>query len=105
MKTFSDRVIEPALTIPSGQVTTYGRIAKACGATAPKMAQSITQILAKAHASGVKGIPFHRIVYANGTVWMSDEYTAIRKKLYKEEGIAINEKGKIQNFEDIVFDF
>ncbi len=31
-KSFSERVIEAALSIPSGRVTTYGRLARACGA-------------------------------------------------------------------------
>lgn len=104
MKTFSQRVVEAALSIPAGRVTTYGRLARACGA-GPMASQSITGILAKAYREGEKNIPFHRIVYANGTIWISDEYKAKRLKLYKKEGIEVNEKGKIKNFTDIVFDF
>ena len=36
--------------------------------------QSITTILGKAYKQGEKNIPFHRIVYADGTVWLSDKY-------------------------------
>ena len=63
MKTFSQRVIEAALAIPQGRVTTYGRLARACGA-GPMASQSITSILAKAYNAGETKIPFHRIVYA-----------------------------------------
>lgn len=104
MKTFSQRVVEAALTIPSGRVTTYGRLARACGA-GPMASQSITSILAKAYREGEKNIPFHRIVYANGTIWVNDEHKAKRLKLYKKEGVIVDEKGKIKNFGEKLFEF
>lgn len=104
MLTFSQRVIQAALSIPPGRVTTYGRLARACGA-GPMASQSITGILAKAYREGEKNIPFHRIVYANGTIWVNDEYKAKRMKLYKKEGIEVNEKGKIKNFEEKLWEF
>ncbi len=103
-KTFSERVVEAAMSVPPGRVTTYGRLARACGA-GPMASQSITGILAKAHREQGLVIPFHRIVYANGTIWVSDEYRAKRLKLYKQEGIAIEKGDKIKDFNDIVFDF
>lgn len=103
-KTFSQRVVEASLSIPKGRVTTYGRLARACGA-GPMASQSITSILAKAHDIGVKNIPFHRIVYANGTIWASDEYRTKRLALYKKEGIIIEKGNKIKDFDDIVFNF
>lgn len=105
MKTFSERVVEAALAIPSGRVTTYGAIARACGA-GPMASQSITSILGKAWDAGEKKIPFHRIVYSGGKVWLSDEYTARRMKLYKQEGIEVDKKtGKIKNFNEILFEY
>lgn len=104
MLTFSQRVIRAALSIPPGKVTTYGRLARACGA-GPMASQSITGILAKAYNEGEKNIPFHRIVYANGTIWINDEYKAKRLKQYKKEGIEVNEKGKIKNFEEKLWEF
>lgn len=103
-KTFSERVVEAALSVPKGRVTTYGRLARACGA-GPMASQSITGILAKAHNEGVKDIPFHRIVYADGKIWVSDEYRAKRLKLYKQEGIELDKNDRIKNFNDILFDF
>lgn len=104
IKTFSQRVVEAALAIPCGRVTTYGRLARACGA-GPMASQSVTSILGKAYEKGEKNIPFHRIVYANGTIWVSNEYREKRLKLYKKEGIIIEKGNKIKNFNDIVFDF
>lgn len=105
MKTFSQRVVEAAVTIPKGKVTTYGAIAKACGGGG-QAARSITAILGKAYDAGEKHIPFHRIVYAGGKVWTNEEYRVRRLKLYKQEGIKVDPKtGKIENFESIVFTF
>lgn len=102
MKTFSERVVEIALMIPAGRVTTYGRIAKAAGA-GPMASQSITSILGKAYAEGQKNIPFHRIVYANGTIWVDEVHRAKRLALYKKEGIKLD-GDKIVNFRDILFE-
>ena len=99
---FSQRVWELALSIPEGRVTTYGTIAKAAGGGA-MASRSISRILSK--SPNPKVIPWHRIVYAGGKVWLSDEYEAHRRKLYKQEGIKVNAKGYIEDFEEILFDF
>jgi methylated-DNA-protein-cysteine methyltransferase-like protein len=104
MQTFSERVIKIALAIPKGRVSTYGRIAKACGA-GPMASQSITNILSKAYMAGVKNIPFHRIVYADGKVWISDEYKKKRLALYKKEGIKLDKNNRIVNFRDVLLEF
>lgn len=103
-KTFSEKVVEAALSIPAGRVTTYGRLARACGA-GPMASQSITGILGKAYHNGERKIPFHRIVYADGSIWTAPEYHAKRMKLYKKEGIKVGKNNIIENFDDIVFDF
>lgn len=102
--TFSERVVRAALSIPPGRVTTYGRIARAAGGGA-LAAQSITTILGKAWQNGIKNIPFHRIVYADGHIWIDSKRRRERMALYKKEGIAIDKNDKIKNFQDIVFDF
>jgi len=99
-QTFSDRVVKLALSVPPGRVTTYGDLARAAGA-GPMASRSITSILGKAYQNGEKDIPFHRIVYAGGRVWTDDTHREKRMKLYKKEGINIDEKGKVINFEDI----
>ncbi len=98
---FTERVIKLALGIPPGRVTTYGRIAKAAGGGA-MASQSITGILGKAAARGVKGIPFHRIVYADGRIWVNDEHRAERMALYRKEGIRVDDKDRIVGFEDLL---
>lgn len=104
MSIFSERVIKAALVIPRGRVTTYGRIARACGGGS-MAARSIASILAKAYDLGETNIPFHRIVYANGKIWVDDVHRAKRMKLYRNEGITVDKKNRIVDFSNLVFDF
>jgi len=93
-----------ARSIPPGCVTTYGRLAIAAGGGA-MASQSITSILGKAYDSGITDIPFHRIVYADGRVWIDDTYRVRRLKLYKAEKLELDEKGRIKDFANKVFEF
>lgn len=102
--TFSERVVKLALSIPSGKVTTYGDLTRAAGGGA-MAAQSVTTILAKAWNQGEKRIPFHRIVYSEGRIWKNPEYDAERMKKYKKESIKVDEKGRIENFQKVLFRF
>ena len=105
MKTFSQRVIEAVLAIPAGRVTTYGHIARAAGGGG-QAARSVTSILGKAYEAGEKNIPFHRIVFAGGKVWLNNEYATRRLKLYKQEGVEVDHKtSKIKNFNEILFTY
>ena len=99
---FSQRVYDLALSIPEGRVTTYGAIAKAAGGGS-MAARSISSILSRAPNS--KSIPWHRIVYAGGKVWTNPQYEAARLKLYKREGINLNDRGYIIDFEEIFYNF
>lgn len=100
---FSKKVVAIAQAIPKGRVTTYGTIADLAGGG--KMAsRSISSILGKAYDSGITNIPFHRVVYSGGRVWMSSDYYARRKKLYKEEGIEIDERGYVKDFWDLLWE-
>ncbi len=103
MKTFSEKVVELAMVIPKGRVTTYGRIAKAAGGGS-MASRSVTGILYKAFQEGNKKIPWHRIVYTDGTFWTSPKHNKDRLALYKKEKIEIDKK-KIKNFHKIVFEY
>ena len=99
---FSRLVWELATSIPEGRVTTYGILAHGAGGGA-QSARSVTSILSKAPNPGA--IPFHRIVYSDGSVWLNPEYEKKRRKLYKREGIEIDARGKIKNFEEVLYYF
>ncbi len=104
MKTFSQKVVELALSIPKGCVVTYGMLAKRAG-SGPMASQSITSILGKAYIAGEKNIPWHRIVYADGIIWVDDAHRIERMKLYKQEKIEIDAKGRIKDFKVKLWDF
>jgi methylated-DNA-protein-cysteine methyltransferase related protein len=100
---FSQRVWDLAISIPAGRVTTYGTIAKQAGSGA-MAARSISSILSK--APNQKTIPWHRIVYASGKVWLptAEKAREERVKMYKREGISISAFSKIINFEEVFYD-
>jgi methylated-DNA-protein-cysteine methyltransferase-like protein len=104
MKTFSERVVECALSIPKGRVTTYGRIAAAAGGGA-MASQSVTAVLGKAWEAGERRIPWHRIVYADGRVWLSPEHKKQRLELYKKEKITLDKHNRIEHFRDKLWEF
>lgn len=103
MKTFSERVVELALSIPKSRVTTYGLIAKAAGGGS-MASRGVTGILGKAWQSGNHKIPWHRIVYSDGKYWADEKHEKERRDLYKKEKIEV-ENGKIKNFNKVLFQF
>jgi methylated-DNA-protein-cysteine methyltransferase related protein len=102
--TFSERVEYLALLVPAGRVTTYGDLAKAAGGGALS-AQSITSILGKAYDRGVTAIPFHRIVYADGRIWVDETHRERRRQLYRAENIELDERDRVKDFAEKRFDF
>jgi methylated-DNA-protein-cysteine methyltransferase related protein len=103
MMTFSERVIKIARSIPKGRVTTYGRIARAAG-SGPMASQNITGILGKAWESGITDIPFHRIVYTDGRIWVDAKHRKKRMELYQEEGITVDSRDRIENFRSFLYE-
>lgn len=99
---FSKKVVELALKIPFGRVTTYGILAQSAGGH-PMMAQMITHILGKSKESNK--IPYHRIVYTSGKVWLEPKYEKERMRLYKKEGIKLDKNNKIIDFDEKVYGF
>ena len=99
---FSQRVVELAKQIPFGRVTTYGYLA-VCAGGHPMLAQMITHILGKHDQND--DIPYHRIVYADGRVWLDPKHQKERLKLYKKEGIKLDTKNRIVDFEKKFFSF
>jgi methylated-DNA-protein-cysteine methyltransferase-like protein len=97
-------VLELALSIPPGRVTSYGALARAAGGGA-LAAQSVSGVLGKAWDQGEHGIPWHRIVYSDGRVWMSNDTRKKRLALYKKERIKLDDKDRIIDFADKLYEF
>ena len=99
---FTQNVWKLARTIPPGRVTTYGLLAVTAGGH-PMLSRMVTAILSK--APDHDQMPWHRIVYSNGHVWMSPKYEKIRRQLYKKEGIKLDKNNKIIDFEKLIYYF
>lgn len=101
---FSKNVCELAKTIPAGRVTTYATLVIAAGG-APILAQNVTSILSR--DSEQDKIPYHRIIYSDGRVWLFNDpkKDVKRLELYKKEGIKLDSKNKVIDFEKLMYTF
>lgn len=104
VQTFGERVVALSLKIPPGKVTTYQILAKKAGGGSMAH-RSVTAILGKAWNNGETRIPWHRIVYSDGRVWISPENKSKRLALYKKEGIRLDKRNRIVDFWDKVHEF
>lgn len=82
-----DPVYKLVKQIPRGRVLTYGALARALrlrgGARTAGRAMGATP-------KG-KGIPWHRVLGANGKILIREPYASLQKKLLESEGISIVE--------------
>lgn len=62
-------------------------------------ARSISSILSK--YPNQKAIPWHRIVYAGGKIWFTEEYENKRREMCELEEIKIDRKGRIVDFSEL----
>ena len=98
---FQERVWQAAVSIPCGKVTTYGLLARA-GGGGRQAARSVSRVLST-HPKRSE-VPFHRIVYSGGKVWLDPSCREKRIRQYKKEGIEVVDS-KIQNFRDKLHTF
>ena len=82
-----DPVYKLVKQIPRGRVLTYGALARALrlrgGARSAGRAMGATP-------QG-KGIPWHRVLGANGKILIREPYASLQKKLLESEGVSIVE--------------
>ena len=82
-----DPVYQLVKQIPRGRVLTYGALARALrlrgGARTAGRAMGATP-------QG-KGIPWHRVLGANGKILIREPYASLQKKLLESEGIPVIE--------------
>ncbi|HMD07694.1 MAG TPA: MGMT family protein [Candidatus Acidoferrum sp.] len=82
-----DPVYKLVKQIPRGRVLTYGAIAKAL--RLPGGARTAGRAMG-ATPSG-KGVPWHRVLGANGKILIREPYASLQKKLLESEGIPVVE--------------
>ncbi|HTQ62851.1 MAG TPA: MGMT family protein [Candidatus Solibacter sp.] len=82
-----DPVYKLVKQIPRGRVLTYGGIAKAL--RLPGGARTAGRAMGATPRG--KGIPWHRVLGANGKILIREPYASLQKKLLESEGVAIVE--------------
>jgi methylated-DNA-protein-cysteine methyltransferase-like protein len=82
-----DPVYQLVKLIPRGRVLTYGAIARAL--RLPGGARTAGRAMG-ATPKG-KGIPWHRVLGANGKILIREPYASLQKKLLESEGVSVVE--------------
>ncbi|TET76190.1 MAG: MGMT family protein [Dehalococcoidia bacterium] len=89
---FFRQVYRVVSTIPAGQVATYGQIAAYVGN--PRAARTVGWALHGLPAGS--GVPWHRVINAQGAISTSREGSraAQQRAMLEEEGILFDERGR-----------
>lgn len=92
MQPYTRRVIEVIRAIPEGCVMTYGQVAAAAGS--PRGARQVVRIL---HAMSEKhGLPWHRVLNAQGEIALPEGEGRYMQRLYlEEEGVEFDLRGRV----------
>ncbi|MBB6671236.1 MGMT family protein [Cohnella nanjingensis] len=92
MQPFTRRVIEVIQGIPEGCVMTYGQVAASAGS--PRGARQVVRIL---HTMSAKhGLPWHRVINAQGEIAIPDGEGRYMQQLYLEqEGVEVDVRGRV----------
>ena len=88
MMTFSQRVYEIVGRIPCGRVVSYGQIARMLGV--PRGARQVGWAMANCP----EGLPWHRVVMADGSI-AGGEYSQLRRQLLEEENVPFLLDGRV----------
>jgi len=96
---FERAVLLATLEIPRGKVSTYKRIAERIGR--PRAYRAVGNALHKNPIPPT--IPCHRVVRSDGGFGGDRKGAEARMRLLMEEGIEIDERGRVKLTEDILF--
>jgi len=83
-----DPVYRLVKLIPRARVLTYGAVAKAL--RLPGGARTAGRAMAGCPSG--KGIPWHRVVGANGKLLIREPYASLQRKLLESEGVEMTER-------------
>lgn len=94
------KIYKKLLEVPKGKITTYGDLAKAVGMKNGQRA--VGNIMNKNPYPVI--VPCHRVVKSDGYVGGYAYGENVKVKMLSKEGIKIR-KGKIPDFDDVVYRF
>ncbi len=91
MEELSKIIISIIREIPEGKVSSYGRIAAQAGM--PRGARQVARLL---HSSSRRyGLPWQRVVAADGSLSLSGEAGELQRALLESEGVRFTASGKV----------
>lgn len=91
MTEFTSRLLDIIKNIPYGRVITYGRVAEIAGN--PRAARQVAWVL---NAYSNNNLPWHRIINSKGMISLKrGQGFEIQKVMLEEEGIFVDDKGRI----------
>lgn len=80
--------------IPTGKVSTYGRVADLCGFVAGNRARRVGYALYALAGDRSASVPWWRVVNAAGRI--SNPYNAeLQRALLEAEGVAVDDQGRV----------
>ena len=92
---FTRRVIAAVRRIPVGRVSTYGDIARLAGR--PRAARAVGNIMREAKQPG---LPYHRVIAANGRLGGYGGNSALKRGLLAAEGLTVTST-RVKQFEHV----
>jgi O-6-methylguanine DNA methyltransferase len=88
-------VLSVVRRIPVGRVTTYGTVARLAGK--PRAARAVGNIM---RAASQPGVPYHRVIAANGLLGGFGGNTALKRALLAAEGLTVT-RTRVKAFEHV----
>jgi O-6-methylguanine DNA methyltransferase len=95
MTGFARRVMLVVSRIPPGRVATYGDVARMAGK--PRAARAVGNLM---RAAEMPGLPYHRVIAANGRLGGYGGNPQLKTSLLSAEGIAVR-RGRIVDFRQV----
>ena len=95
MTGFARRVLMAVSRIPPGRVATYGDVARLAGK--PRASRAVGNLM---RAAEMPGLPYHRVIAANGRLGGYGANPQLKASLLAAEGIVVR-RGRIVDFRQV----
>jgi O-6-methylguanine DNA methyltransferase len=92
---FARRVLSVVRRVPVGRVTTYGAVARLAGK--PRAARAVGNIM---RAASQPGVPYHRVIAADGLLGGYGGNIALKRALLAAEGLTVT-RTRVKQFAEV----
>ena len=94
-RVFTRRVLSVVKRVPVGRVTTYGEVARLAGN--PRAARAVGNIM---RAAPLQGLPYHRVIAANGMLGGFGGNPGLKRVLLAAEGLTVTAR-RVKRFAEV----